>query len=122
MATSRQDAEFSHVPSRTSRSSTESMSRDVEESFSLLADSDVSDFDVDDDQQLLRSGSRMTVEKDSGPRATPFSGGDEQRAKEATETEHRLTPREAIKAYPMAIFWSLMMSTCVIMEGYDTIL
>ena len=28
--------------------------------------------------------------------------------------------REAISAYPMAIFWSLIISTCVIMEGYDT--
>ena len=36
--------------------------------------------------------------------------------------ESELTPLQAIKAYPMAIFWSLMVSMCVIMEGYDTIL
>lgn len=33
------------------------------------------------------------------------------------EAEHALTVSEAIKAYPMAIFWSLMVSMCVIMEG-----
>lgn len=38
------------------------------------------------------------------------------------EAEHSMTPLEAIRAYPMAIFWSLMVSMCVIMEGYDTIL
>jgi MFS transporter, SP family, general alpha glucoside:H+ symporter len=43
-------------------------------------------------------------------------------AKSRAVLEADLTPWEAIKAYPMAIFWSLMVSMCVIMEGYDTIL
>lgn len=34
--------------------------------------------------------------------------------------EKEMTIRQAINAYPMAIFWSLIISTCVIMEGYDT--
>lgn len=38
-------------------------------------------------------------------------------AKEHAHIEHDLTPWEAIKAYPMAVFWSLMVSMCVIMEG-----
>ncbi|KAH8663958.1 maltose permease MAL31 [Xylariales sp. PMI_506] len=38
------------------------------------------------------------------------------------DAEHALTPRQAIKAYPMAIFWTLAVSMTVIMEGYDTIL
>lgn len=46
----------------------------------------------------------------------------ELKAKEALATEHSLTTLEAVKAYPMAVFWSLMVSMCVIMEGYDTIL
>lgn len=46
----------------------------------------------------------------------------EARAKEQQESEHALRPLQAIKYYPMAIFWSLMVSMCVIMEGYDTIL
>ncbi|RSH79631.1 uncharacterized protein EHS24_009283 [Apiotrichum porosum] len=43
-------------------------------------------------------------------------------AKEALATEHALTTAQAVRAYPMAIFWCLMVSMCVIMEGYDTIL
>ncbi|KAH6691365.1 maltose permease MAL31 [Plectosphaerella plurivora] len=46
----------------------------------------------------------------------------EARAQAASDAAHHLSPREAIRAYPMAIFWSLMVSMCVIMEGYDTIL
>ncbi|WQF77442.1 Putative major facilitator, sugar transporter, major facilitator superfamily [Colletotrichum destructivum] len=41
---------------------------------------------------------------------------------DAIDAERSLTPREAIRAYPMAVFWSLVVSLCVIMEGYDTIL
>lgn len=38
-------------------------------------------------------------------------------AKKANEAAHELTLREAMASYPMAIFWSLMVSMCVIMEG-----
>lgn len=31
--------------------------------------------------------------------------------------EHALTPRQAVKAYPMAILWTLAVSMTVIMEG-----
>lgn len=43
-------------------------------------------------------------------------------AKEGADLEYNLSPWDAIKAYPWAIFWSLMVSMCVVMEGYDTIL
>ena len=46
----------------------------------------------------------------------------DQDALHGANVEHRLTVREAIKAYPMAIFWSLAVSMCVIMEGFDSIL
>jgi hypothetical protein len=36
------------------------------------------------------------------------------------ETEKELGPWEAVKAYPQAIGWALVMALCVIMEGYDT--
>jgi SP family general alpha glucoside:H+ symporter-like MFS transporter len=45
-----------------------------------------------------------------------------QDAKDGTMADHNLSPWQAVKAYPMAIFWSLVVSCCVIMEGYDTIL
>lgn len=42
-------------------------------------------------------------------------------AAEATnEEEKNMTTLEAIKIYKKAILWSLTISTCVIMEGYDT--
>lgn len=44
------------------------------------------------------------------------------RARGGDQLERDLTPWQAIKAYPMAIFWALLVSMCVIMEGYDTIL
>ncbi|KAI8692456.1 hypothetical protein LRP88_12652 [Fusarium phalaenopsidis] len=41
-------------------------------------------------------------------------------ALEGTADEHELSIRDAIRAYPQAIMWALVSSTCVIMEGYDT--
>jgi hypothetical protein len=40
----------------------------------------------------------------------------------ATIAEHDLTFRQAVRAYPRAIFWSVLVSTCIIMEGYDVVL
>jgi MFS transporter, SP family, general alpha glucoside:H+ symporter len=34
--------------------------------------------------------------------------------------EKEMTTRQAIHAYSAAMFWSLAISTCVIMEGFDT--
>jgi hypothetical protein len=44
----------------------------------------------------------------------------DEQSREAMDAEHSLTVREAIRAYPMAIFWSLMVSMCVIMEGWSS--
>lgn len=41
-------------------------------------------------------------------------------AQDFAKDEKDMTIREAIKANKKAIFWSLVISTCVIMEGYDT--
>jgi hypothetical protein len=43
-------------------------------------------------------------------------------AKETVEIELSLSPQQAIRWYPTALFWALMVSMCVVMEGYDTIL
>ncbi|OBT56384.1 hypothetical protein VE04_03500 [Pseudogymnoascus sp. 24MN13] len=44
----------------------------------------------------------------------------EEAAEQGIIDEKDLSVRDAIKAYPQAILWSLVFSTCVIMEGYDT--
>lgn len=43
-------------------------------------------------------------------------------AQAASVHEHSLTVRQALRAYPWAVAWSLAISMSVIMEGYDTIL
>ncbi|RYP49478.1 hypothetical protein DL768_004837 [Monosporascus sp. mg162] len=40
-------------------------------------------------------------------------------AKEATEREKSMTLWQSIKMYPKAIFFSMTLSLCIIMEGYD---
>ncbi|CAK7207874.1 hypothetical protein SEUCBS139899_010689 [Sporothrix eucalyptigena] len=43
-------------------------------------------------------------------------------ARTASAHEHALNVRQALKAYPYAVLWSLVISMSIIMEGYDTIL
>lgn len=40
-------------------------------------------------------------------------------AKDSTDAEHQLTVRQGIKAYKKAIFWSVVFSMCIVMDGYD---
>lgn len=43
-------------------------------------------------------------------------------ANDATAIEHALTVKEALKTHTWAVVWSIVMSSTIIMEGYDTIL
>ncbi len=43
-------------------------------------------------------------------------------AKVATAKEHSMSLWQGIKLYPRAIGWSILMSTAIIMEGYDVVL
>ncbi|KLJ13550.1 MFS transporter, SP family, general alpha glucoside:H+ symporter [Blastomyces silverae] len=40
-------------------------------------------------------------------------------AKLATDKEQRMTLLQGIKLYPKAVAWSVLISTCIVMEGYD---
>jgi len=42
-----------------------------------------------------------------------------QSAKLASEKEHKMSLLQGIKLYPKAIAWSVLISTCIVMEGYD---
>jgi SP family general alpha glucoside:H+ symporter-like MFS transporter len=78
----------------------------------------------------------MAQEKDIQPTTTtpPMDhydhDGDHKRAADrvisdarlATEKEHRMTLLQGIKLYPKAIGWSVLISTCIVMEGYDVCL
>jgi MFS transporter, SP family, general alpha glucoside:H+ symporter len=43
-------------------------------------------------------------------------------ARLATDKEHKMTLWQGIKLYPKAVGWSLLISTCIAMEGYDVCL
>lgn len=43
-------------------------------------------------------------------------------AKTATEKERKMTLMQGIRLYPKAIAWSILISTCIVMEGYDVCL
>lgn len=52
---------------------------------------------------------------DSSDKFTAINAG----AKVATDAEHAMTIREAIRQYPKAIAWSMIFSLAIAMEGYD---
>ena len=43
-------------------------------------------------------------------------------AKSATDKEQSMTLMQGIRLYPKAILWSVLISTCIVMEGYDVCL
>ncbi|EUC38675.1 hypothetical protein COCCADRAFT_21994 [Bipolaris zeicola 26-R-13] len=43
-------------------------------------------------------------------------------ARQAAEDEHDLTPLQALRLHPKSVMWSVLLSTCIIMEGYDIVL
>ena len=44
----------------------------------------------------------------------------EKKVRDAIDTEHRMSLKEGLKRYPMAIVWSLIISTALVMEAYDS--
>ena len=45
-----------------------------------------------------------------------------QNARAATEKEHKMSLWQGIRLYPKAVAWSILISTCICMEGYDVCL
>lgn len=76
----------------------------------LLADSGA-DLDINDSRDFDRHATNAHGDTSPG-----------QGTSRRSHVERGLTVREAIKSYPMAVFWSLAVSMCVIMEGFDSIL
>lgn len=64
----------------------------------------------------------MADEDKYAPRAPSDEKIEFREAQVATAKEHNLTLRQSIRAYPKAIMWSILLSSAVIMEGYDTLL
>jgi len=51
--------------------------------------------------------------------ANPDIAAQNASAKQATQNEHEMSIRDALKLYPKAIMFSLILSMAVVMEGYD---
>jgi len=74
----------------------------------------------------------MAEEKDIQPLDGPLDAGydDHKRASDkvindarlATDKEHAMSLWQGVKLYPKAIGWSVLISTCIVMEGYDVCL
>jgi SP family general alpha glucoside:H+ symporter-like MFS transporter len=43
-------------------------------------------------------------------------------ARNATDKEHRMSLLQGVRLYPKAVAWSMLISTCICMEGYDVCL
>jgi MFS transporter, SP family, general alpha glucoside:H+ symporter len=43
-------------------------------------------------------------------------------AKESNAADHKLGVCEAIKKYKKAVFWAMILSTTLVMEGYDLVI
>lgn len=50
------------------------------------------------------------------------SGRIQAEAKDASALEHNISVWQSVKLYKKAIAWSILLSTAIIMEGYDTLL
>lgn len=114
------DGSTSSTPSRTSFDEDHSGNRP------LLADAPtiIDNEKARDSNQPTGSSSHRPFNDDGHPddHRDQDDGSDYRAAVSRSRDEQNLTIREAIKAYPMAIFWSLAVSMCVIMEGFDSIL
>ena len=71
-----------------------------------------------DQEQITLDTSVVHTLATSNPKVAVLSS----EAKLATDAEHNLSIRDAIKRYPKAVAWSILFSTAIIMEGYDTVL
>lgn len=45
-----------------------------------------------------------------------------QYAKASNEADHQLSVRQALKRYKKAVFWAMILSTTLVMEGYDLVI
>lgn len=67
--------------------------------------------------QPVGTTTAMEEKEDSGHRTTAQKMNNDARL--ATEKEHSMTLWQGIKLYPKAVGWSVLISTCIAMEGYD---
>ncbi|KAG9774115.1 sugar transporter family protein, partial [Aureobasidium melanogenum] len=62
------------------------------------------------------------IDEKQNPADTPQKSAIVKGAKAAAEKEHGMTLMQGIRLYPKAIGWSILISTCIVMEGFDVCL
>jgi hypothetical protein len=90
--------------------------------------------DVEQHGGPLRKSPHLATDQPNTDRSVPdFPVGDELKqtetmnetilnARKATEAEHKMTLMQGVRLYPKAILWSMLISTCIVMEGFDVAL
>ncbi|WEW58384.1 hypothetical protein PRK78_003852 [Emydomyces testavorans] len=73
----------------------------------------------DDGIEPAAVGSIASVEREEYGHSTISTDKIFESAKLATDKERKMTLLQGIKLYPKAVAWSLLISTCIVMEGYD---
>ena len=82
---------------------------------------------VSHEEQQTTERRRNTLHVDNGVRrrastANPSFAEINNSANAATDNEHNMTFQQAVKLYPKAAGWSVLLSTALVMEGYDIVL
>lgn len=78
----------------------------------------------DEKPSPVQQAPRPTTESGENDESDEKSAMDDliRNARLATEKEHSMSLLQGIKLYPKAIGWSILISTCIVMEGYDVAL
>ncbi|KAM0615574.1 hypothetical protein ACHAQF_003355 [Verticillium nonalfalfae] len=64
-------------------------------------------------------GARASAESHAAADDAKMSNAFVQGARDASSREQQMTLMQGIRLYPKAIGWSMLISTCIVMEGYD---
>ncbi|KAI5201300.1 sugar porter family MFS transporter [Aureobasidium subglaciale] len=80
---------------------------------------DTRTFSIAGDEDTKRNGSITAGDMHHLARVDTAIAGE---AARATQSEISMTLLQGIKTYPKAIGWSILLSTCIIMEGFDIVL
>lgn len=71
---------------------------------------------IDEKKAAIVTETDADMERDKAANAVIGS------ARAAAEKEQQMTLMEGVRMYPKAIAWSVLISTCIVMEGYDVCL
>ena len=72
-----------------------------------------------DDDAKVSPAAAAPAEDAHAAEASKVHGNVIHSARLAAEKEQKMTLLQGIRLYPKAVFWSMLISTCIVMEGFD---